>query len=108
MNPCDKKSDYNCYNHYIDLGFDDERGCLEEYKCDEPTVTECPDSISEYREFKLESCGRKGWSQNNSDCWLDSALYLYSAQPTYLRKQVAHLTKSTPKSRRSDWPCGTT
>lgn len=75
MNPCDKKSDYNCYNHYIDLGFDDERGCLEEYKCDEPTVTECPDSISEYREFKLESCGRKGWSQNNSDCWLDSALY---------------------------------
>jgi hypothetical protein len=89
MNPCDKSNDYNCYNKYDELGFDTVNDCLDEYNCSDSEITECPDNIKEYREFNLESCGRKGWSQNNDDCWLDSALYALFGT-TELSKKSSH------------------
>lgn len=93
MNPCDKSNDYNCYNQYEDLGYDNEQECLDAFNCGEPEITECPDHIKEYREFNLESCGRKGWSQNNNDCWLDSALYALFGTTDLSKKSSRSLNK---------------
>lgn len=121
MNPCDESNDYNCYNNYDGLGFDTKNDCLDEYNCGEPDITECPDNITEYREFNLESCGRKGWGQNNNDCWLDSAMYALFGT-TDLSKKSSHtlnkINEVTPELglalrnyliglERDDWDKGT-
>ena len=82
---------YNCKNNYIDLGFETQEECCEEYKdnpemCSGSEASEeheeeiirkslkCTDTKT-YKKFKLQRCMPVGWKQNNDDCWIDSGLY---------------------------------